>query len=1125
MTTCGPYKRIPWDLVSQSRKTSRRQPLSENSHGMLWDTVFQLIDYHQDYDGLLIEASSLKRLKNEKDEAKSEDCNSTMFNKNIASLIFGGGNICKSSSDLHLSINCAARILSILPKSGQILDAYSKAEIQNVIHFIKELIMDSNFNQAKFLSLLFKEATLPLELLWILNMEAIVTYSVPYLYINILSVLPSELEHHLFFLNLIAILGTVFNIGFGEKKVNSEETAALNKACVGVLERVYFDVVEHPNDETETYCSWLSRAHSVMEISVETMKRGCVHLLSMMVSHRPEMKVSQAIQQQTEWAYGKIPISMIELFKQMLLPFEVTEVTHLLIQVLENREINWQMFLSLVSVTFVCLPESVKIFTDLIQKLLQDGLEACDTEKTISGLLLARHCCLQGPHVFHSYPEWYQRTFGDSTRSPANSRKTFTFLMKLLTDLVPFEAASHLKAHILRPLYVPSKCRDILSDYIILAKTRLADLKESLNVDGQCGDGSSSDKALEQVEKDVENSVCSFEINGKVSTSVMEASIFKKPYYIGRFLPTLLKPRLLPDVPDTRMKLIEAMRKMEKIPENLYNNYLKACKEETSKLLEGIIIDDDSDDDMSDKLQPPLCQFKNLLEQLTDVILDKNSCHGKTKLKVLELLSLVQEKLDNLSAFEKHEDVSNTIELDPTRTQIDWKNIQVVDIVLNFITRTVPSVYQSSQPQFLWLQQLVSISVQKRGFCRTLYARLWKLLVEQVSSLVEHHIEGLAALCVELYIAQENIPRVRITGREHQPEGSFTQILIQYLQMSTGTQMIFFLRFASLYLQYVFCAIDDPTVDSTNISAVILPDLVKKFAFMCTRCFPELRDLGRMIIHDDAVFPNKEWIFQLYSSKKFQQILQQIKLTFPEWVELEIKVHPEQDLLNVVERFDHYTWAVYTKYLPMEEKDGGCSNDYRLASGQTLEKLINLYTSQHLPVQECARCSEAQSLIRLTNGTEMVSVLQGLVISFHDENNADEDQLKIPTLPWLLDCLRKAVDSQEISTNAKVTAFFRLYMCLPSYLLFMDSLSPHSWVPLSMKRIIDLLNKILIHAENLKHIINRTNGLQKIFDLLEQIDSTFDEVETVFPASYGKDLDVSVISLALFSATLRRYNV
>lgn len=33
------------------------------------------------------------------------------------------------------------------------------------------------------------------------------------------------------------------------------------------------------------------------------------------------------------------------------------------------------------------------------------------------------------------------------------------------------------KAHIVRPPFVPLKCRELLTDYILLAKTRLADLK------------------------------------------------------------------------------------------------------------------------------------------------------------------------------------------------------------------------------------------------------------------------------------------------------------------------------------------------------------------------------------------------------------------------------------------------------------------------------------------------------------------------------------------------------------------------------------------------------------------------------------------------------------------------
>jgi hypothetical protein len=57
--------------------------------------------------------------------------------------------------------------------------------------------------------------------------------------------------------------------------------------------------------------------------------------------------------------------------------------------------------------------------------------------------------------------------FGDNVRSLANSMKTFTCLMKELTDLVPYDDHSYLKVHILRPPFVPPKCKELLTEYEI----------------------------------------------------------------------------------------------------------------------------------------------------------------------------------------------------------------------------------------------------------------------------------------------------------------------------------------------------------------------------------------------------------------------------------------------------------------------------------------------------------------------------------------------------------------------------------------------------------------------------------------------------------------------------------
>eukprot|EP00105_Crassostrea_gigas_P043300 XP_019927448.1 PREDICTED: Fanconi anemia group A protein [Crassostrea gigas] len=136
-----------------------------------------------------------------------------------------------------------------------------------------------------------------------------------------------------------------------------------------------------------------------------------------------------------------------------------------------------------------------------------------------------------------------------------------------------------LQAHIVRPPFVPLKCRELLTDYILLAKTRLADLKQPL--DGaleEDQDIESRKKMNEQIEDDIQKAVVLYQSSKKIPSSIMEASIFRKPYYVGKFLPVLLKPRALPDIPDLRMKFIDALKQVDKIPSTLYTNYLKACK-------------------------------------------------------------------------------------------------------------------------------------------------------------------------------------------------------------------------------------------------------------------------------------------------------------------------------------------------------------------------------------------------------------------------------------------------------------------------------------------------------------------------------------------------------------------
>lgn len=68
-----------------------------------------------------------------------------------------------------------------------------------------------------------------------------------------------------------------------------------------------------------------------------------------------------------------------------------------------------------------------------------------------------------------------------------------------------------------------------------------------------------------------------FEHTGKIPVTVMEASIFRRPYYVSHFLPALLTPRVLPKVPDSRVAFIESLKRADKIPPSLYSTYCQAC--------------------------------------------------------------------------------------------------------------------------------------------------------------------------------------------------------------------------------------------------------------------------------------------------------------------------------------------------------------------------------------------------------------------------------------------------------------------------------------------------------------------------------------------------------------------
>uniref|UniRef100_A0A4X2LZ92 FA complementation group A n=1 Tax=Vombatus ursinus TaxID=29139 RepID=A0A4X2LZ92_VOMUR len=275
-------------------------------------------------------------------------------------------------------------------------------------------------------------------------------------------------------------------------------------------------------------------------VSPDSLQRFFSYTLTQILIYNPVLKVCDAVQRQKDWSFARTCPLLTTLYRRLFVIFSPKELIGHLQEVLETHEVNWQLVLSCVSTMVVCLAEAQQLVKDLLAHLMIKAFESYDLESMITAFLIARQAALEGPSVFIPYAEWFKVSFGNVSGYHGCSKKALVFLFKFLSDLVPFEAPQYMKIHILHPPLVPVKYRSLLMEYITLAKTRLADLKVTIEDMGLYEDLSSTREPHCQAQQDVEKAIQVFEQTGKIPVTIMEA-------------------------------------RADKLPPNLYSNYLQAC--------------------------------------------------------------------------------------------------------------------------------------------------------------------------------------------------------------------------------------------------------------------------------------------------------------------------------------------------------------------------------------------------------------------------------------------------------------------------------------------------------------------------------------------------------------------
>nr|XP_043891972.1 Fanconi anemia group A protein homolog [Solea senegalensis] len=554
------------------------------------------------------------------------------------------------------------------------------------------------------------------------------------------------------------------------------------------------DTVDKQSDTAgaELWVQLLDASLCGASASPEALQRCFTHSLTQTLTYKPRLTVSDAVRLQNQWTFAKASRLLTLLFRKLSVIFSAELLLRHLQRVLETHEVNWKHVLCFLSTLLVYNPDAESNLRELLTSLLTSAFEGYDLEHMVTAFLLARQGALEGMAIFSSsYTDWFKMSFGGSSGLHAASKKSLVFLLKFLSDLVPFEPPQYLKVHILHPPFIPTKHRSLLMEYVSLAKTRLTDLKESVENMGLYEDVSGAGGTSAQ---DVEKAVSLFESTGRISTTVMEASIFRRPYFLTRFLPALLTPRVLPVKPDARMSLIQALRKTDKIPAAQYSSYVESCHKHTRQDERAVCLD--AGDDPVEVLRLQLHGFRELLD------VEGNDGEMTAQLsRVSDTLSVIfpgrADDVTEPTVIRVHVDSPLSPEL----------HVTVVNMILRHFCQCLLDASRTNPPnkQNQWASRFVAVLLGNTQLLSGLIHRLWDLFHNQGSSLSSAHLLGLGAFVVHLHASMTHSHLI-LLAPPHLPElAPVAEAVCSALVCSTHSDMLFCVRLCVAAVCYGIC--------------------------------------------------------------------------------------------------------------------------------------------------------------------------------------------------------------------------------------------------------------------------------------------------------------------------------
>ncbi|XP_074056868.1 Fanconi anemia group A protein isoform X2 [Macrotis lagotis] len=897
-------------------------------------------------------------------------------------------------------------------KQATLLNLEQKKKLSSLLDIAQDLLERSLFCRVSFCQEIWKvQNSLVLEAVWQLHSKSIIDLEelikshsdsqtvVDWLYDNLClvceqmenSIQEVEVAEH-----ILSDFMRIFVVRGFQKIPDLRRNVELEKVpqiCVAVLQKIltyilgaFATEIQEESSTFKTVKCWLNMfkcsIYSSM-VSPDSLQRFFSYTLTQILIYNPVLKACDAVQKQKDWSFARTCPLLTALYRRLFVIFNPKDLIGHLQEVLETHEVNWWLVLSCVSTLVVCLADAQQLIKDLLAHLMIKAFESYDLESMITAFLIARQAALEGPSVFIPYAEWFKVSFGNVSGYHGCSKKALVFLFKFLSDLVPFEAPQYMKVHILYPPLVPIKYRSLLMEYITLAKTRMADLKVAIEDMGLYEDLSSTKEIIEphcQAQQDVEKAIQVFEQTGKIPVTVMEASIFRKPYYMSRFLPALLIPRVLPESPDSRMVFIDSLRRANKLPQNLYSNYLQACSAAEERQLEERILKMDPGN-----AEEPLEQLKGALEELRTLIIDPTNYEALSA-----QVAVISGKLKVILGDSDDSRIETSrIHLNFNSLKLGQREQKITDLLLTSFCQNLMASSKFNPPdrQGSWPSLFVKMICGQRHFFPALFARFCQLIYHQGEFLTDIHILGLAALAVHLNESKSFVPELILGTSAHAKTHSVMSFWENLLTCKTPKSFYLCMRFCVAAISYTLCKFSS---HSHDVLCNYLPaGLIKKMQFVVLRMYLEAR--GTTCQEDIVNLPWRnlsspliDWkkaTLCLWTQRKFQELLKerQFQLTYRDWLLFEMEVKPGNDTLSDVERQYFHQWALYQQYLPESSVAGGCDGDLEKACVILVETMVDFClrsSGSHLENSELPLCGIIVNRDVLSRLQEMVLELE-----------------------------------------------------------------------------------------------------------------------------------------------------